>query len=81
MKPKSRFVTDILDDINKEKILGIRAGRDSKHRIIGVWVVVVEGRVFVRSWSLSLRSWWRTFLKDSLGSIFIKDKEISVRTL
>jgi hypothetical protein len=81
MKPKNRFTNDILAAINKGKILGIRAGTDSTHRTIGIWAVVVEGRVFVRSWSLSPRSWWRTFLEDPHGSIFIKDKEISIRTI
>jgi hypothetical protein len=79
MKPKSRFSQDVLATIQKEKILGIRAGRDSTHRIIGLWVVVVEGRVFVRSWSLKPRSWWRTFLEDSYGSVFIGEREIPIR--
>ena len=81
MKSKNSFSDDILAAINKEKILGIRAGRDSTHRVIGIWAVVVEGRVFVRSWSLSPRSWWRIFLEDLHGSIFIKDKEFPVRTI
>jgi hypothetical protein len=61
--------------------LGIRAGRASTHRIIGVWTVVVEKRVFVRSWSMKPRSWWRTFLEDPHGSIFVGEKEIPVRTI
>ena len=81
MRPGSHFTDDILAAIRKEKILGIRAGRDSTHRVIGIWVVVVEGRVFVRSWSLKPRSWWRTFLEDPQGSIFVGDKEIPVRTI
>jgi hypothetical protein len=43
--------------------------------------VVVEGRVFVRSWSRKPRSWWRTFLEDPYGSLFLKDKEILIRTI
>ena len=81
MKPKNHFTDDILAIIHKEKILGIRAGRDSTHRVIGIWVVVVEGRVFVRSWSLKPRSWWRTFLEDPHGSIFVGDKEIPIRAI
>ncbi len=67
--------------IQKEKMLGIRAGRDSAHRVIGIWVVVVEKRVFVRSWSMKPRSWWRTFLEDSYGSMFIGNKEIPIRAI
>ena len=80
MNPKKRFTPDILAAIHKEKILGLRAGSEP-HRTIGIWAVVVEGRVFVRSWSLKPRSWYRTFLEDSSGSIFIADREIPVRAV
>lgn len=76
-----RFPDDILATIRKDKIIGIRAGRHSAHRVIGVWAVVVERRVFVRSWSLKPRSWWRTFLEDPNGSMLVGDREISIRTV
>jgi len=81
MKSENRFPNEILATIHKEKILGIRAGKDSTHRVIGIWAVVVEGRVFVRSWSLKPRSWWRVFLEDSYGSMFIGEREISIRAV
>jgi hypothetical protein len=81
MTGKSRFADDVLTAIKKDKILGIRAGRDSSHRIIGIWAVVVEGRVFVRSWSMKPRSWWRTFLEDPYGSMFVGEKEFPIRAI
>jgi hypothetical protein len=81
MKPQTRFPEGILAAIYRDKILGIRAGRDSTHRVIGIWVVVVEGRVFVRSWSMKPRGWWRTFLEDRYGSMFVGDKEFLIRTI
>jgi hypothetical protein len=66
--------------IRDGKILGLRAGT-GPHRFIGVWAVVVEGRVFVRSWSLKPRSWYRTFLEDPQGAIMIGDREIAVRAV
>ncbi len=81
MKLKNRFPDDIIEKVRKERILGIRAGSDSAHKIIGIWAVVAEGRVFVRSWSLKPRSWWRTFLEDPHGSIFVGEKEISIRAI
>ena len=80
MKPKKRFTDEILGTIRKDKILGIKAGREP-HRVIGIWAVVVEGRVFVRSWSLKPRSWYRTFLEDTYGSIFVADYGIAVRAV
>jgi len=61
-------------------MLGIKAG-GKPHRVIGIWAVVVEGRVFVRSWSRKTRSWYRTFLEDPHGSIFVGDREIPVRAI
>jgi hypothetical protein len=81
MKPKNRFPDEILDSIRKEKIIGIRAGSESTHRVIGIWAVVVERRVFVRSWSKKPRSWWRTFLEDPSGIMTIGRKEFRIRTV
>ena len=66
--------------IRDGKILGIRAGT-KPHRIIGIWAVVVEGRVFVRSWSLKQRSWYRTFRKEPRGVIEVNGRELPVRAV
>ena len=63
MKAKQRFNEELVSFIDRAKGLRIRAGL-SPHRFIGIWAVVVDGRVFVRSWSLKARSWYRTFLKE-----------------
>jgi hypothetical protein len=81
MKNKNRFTDELLATINKDKILGIRAGKDSTHRVIGIWAVVVEGRVFVRSWSPKPRSWWQTFLEDPYGSMFVGEQEFAIRAI
>jgi hypothetical protein len=81
MKPKGSFPKTILESIHKEKIIGIRAGANSAHRIIGIWAVVVEGRVFVRSYSMKPRSWWRTFLEDPHGVLTVGEKEIPIKAL
>ena len=80
MKAKRRFRDDILSAIRNGKILGLRAGAQP-HRFIGLWAVVVEGRVFVRSWSLKPRSWYRTFLEEPRGAIQIGSHEIAVRAV
>jgi hypothetical protein len=79
-KEKRRFPEDILAAIRDSKILGLRAGT-APHRFIGIWPVVVEGRVFVRSWSLKPRSWYRTFLEEPSGAIQIAGREIDVRAV
>ena len=83
MNTTTRFPDGTLAKIHKERILGMRAGRESTHRVIGLWAVVVDGRVFVRSWSMKPRSWWRTLLEDPYGTIFVgKSKRgISIRAV
>jgi hypothetical protein len=80
MTAKRRFPTDIVAAIHTSKILGLRAGTQP-HRFIGIWAVVVEGRVFVRSWSLKPRSWYRTFLEEPQGAIQVAEREIPVRAV
>lgn len=73
-----RFHDDTLAVLRDSKILGIRAG-SQRHRFIRIWVVVVAGRVFVRSWSLKPQGWYRTFLNEPTGVIEIAGREIPVR--
>jgi hypothetical protein len=80
MKGKRRFPDEVLAAIRDGKILGIRAGTQP-HRFIGIWAVVVDGRVFVRSWSLKPRSWYRTFLEEPHGAVQVAGREISVRAV
>jgi hypothetical protein len=80
MVAMARFSQDVVAAIDKGKILGIRAGT-KPHRFIGIWAVVVEGRVFVRSWSLKPRSWYRTFLEEPRGTISVDGREIPVRAV
>ena len=74
------FPKTTLTAIREDKILRIRAGSDP-HRMIGIWAVVVEGRVFVRSWSLKPRSWYRTFLEEPQGEIEVNGRTIPVRAV
>ncbi|HYK03343.1 MAG TPA: DUF2255 family protein [Thermoanaerobaculia bacterium] len=80
MATKRRFDDELVDAIARGKILGIRAGT-KPHRIIGVWVVVVERRVFIRSWSMKPRSWYRTFLEEPVGVMQVGEREIPVRAV
>src|SRR5919206_150427 len=80
MTTKRRFTTEIVAAIRDGKILRIRAGTQP-HRFIGIWAVVVEGRVFVRSWSLKPRSWYRTFLEEPRGAVQVAGREIPVRAV
>jgi len=67
--------------IDESKILGIRAGAQSDHRFIGIWAVVVDGRVFARSWMQKADGWYRTLLDDPLGAIQVGEREVRIRAV
>lgn len=71
------FADAIVESIRNAKILGVRAGAD--HRYTGVWVVVVDGRVFVRSWNDRPTGWFRAFRAEPGGSIQVGEEQIPVR--
>ena len=71
----------VVNAIDRAKILGIRAGARSDHRFTGVWPVVVDRRVFVRSWTLKTGGWYRAFLEEPLGAIQVDGREIRVRAV
>src|SRR5262245_16100802 len=77
MTAARRFSDAALEELARAKLLGVRAG--AEHRYTGVWVVVVEGRAFVRSWNDRPTGWYRAFLAEPQGSIQLAGREIAVR--
>jgi hypothetical protein len=72
------FSKPVIVALEAAKILGVRSG--TEHRFTGVWVVVVNGRVFARSWSDKPTGWFRAFVDDPSGAIQIPGgREIRVR--
>ena len=61
------FSKPLLATVDATKIFGVRAG--TVHRFVAVWAVVVDGRIFVRSWSDKPDGWFRAFLEEPLGAL------------
>jgi hypothetical protein len=76
-----KLPTTVVRAIDASGILGVRAGARSTHRFIGVWPIVVNGRVFARSWSSARGGWYRTFLDDPLGTLQIGNRTVRVRAV
>jgi len=76
-----RFSRAVATALDKSKIIGVRAGLQSPHRFIGIWVVVVAGRVFARSWTRRPDGWFAAFLEDPLGVIEMGSGRIRVRAV
>lgn len=77
MRRPHRFPARLLAQLDESTYLKIRAGQE--HRFIWVWVVVVKGRVYIRSWNDKPAGWYRAFLEEPRGAIQIGEREISVR--
>jgi hypothetical protein len=80
MTARRAFPGTVLTAIQRTKIVGIRAG-DGEHRIIGIWAVVVDGRVYVRSWKLAAGGWWRTFQEQPRGLLTVGRRKFTVRAV
>jgi hypothetical protein len=78
---RRRLPRTVVSAIDASQILGVRAGARSDHRFIGIWAVVVAGRVLARSWSRKADGWYRTFLVDPLGTIQVGERRVRVRTV
>jgi hypothetical protein len=73
MMAAQRFADPDLDAFDRAKIVGVRSGTTHAHT--GVWVVVVERRVFVRSWNDRPTGWYRALRAEPHGTIVLGGKD------
>lgn len=69
-----------LATVRSARRVAIRAG-SAAHRFTSLWAVVVGDRVFVRSWSVKPRSWYRTLLVEPHGVLQLKEREVGFRSV
>lgn len=63
-----KFPNAFLKCINETQITSVRAGK-GREKFTGIWMVVVKGRIFGRSYNLSDRSWYTALLNGDNGDI------------
>jgi len=74
----TRLSRPVVEALDAAKIIGLRAGLEP-HRFLGVWVVVVGGRAFVRPWFNKADSWYRVFLEEPRGVLQVGERELPIR--
>ena len=79
MPASGRLPRAVVAALDTGKALRIRAG--DTHRFIGIWVVVVEGRAFVRSWSVAADGWYRAFRRAPAGAIQLGKRVLPIRAV
>ena len=80
MPARPRFPEDLVATVAKRGSLRVRAGR-APHRFLGIWAVVVDGRVFVRTWNDKPAGWYRAWRADPVGAIEVEKREVPVRAI
>jgi hypothetical protein len=81
-RPRARTLPrPVVAAVEAGKYFGVRAGARSDHRFIGIWMVVVDGRVFARSWTVRPDGWFDTFASDPLGAIEVGGRQVRVRAV
>lgn len=74
------FPATVLAAVRAKASLKVRAGRAS-HRFLGIWAVVVDARIFVRSWNDKPAGWYRAWRADPEGAILVGKRELTVRAV
>lgn len=80
MSARQPFPAPVLATIRSKSSLKVRAGQ-AGHRFLGIWAVVVDDRVFVRSWNDKPTGWYRAWRAEPTGAILVGDKEVAVRAV
>jgi hypothetical protein len=73
-----KFSKAFLKCINETQITSVRAGKD-RTKFTGIWMVEVDSRIFARSYNLSDRSWYTSFLNGNDGDIKCGNEIIPVK--
>jgi hypothetical protein len=74
----ARFPNSMVAEFDATKYLYIRSG---EHRFIAIWVVVVDGRVIVRSWNDKATGWYRAFMEEPRGDVRLGKREVPIRAV
>lgn len=69
---------EALEYIMTHNHTGIKAGSD-RISFLDIWMVVVDGRIFARSWGFAEKSWYNSFLEDPNGAIKCGDAVFSIK--
>lgn len=69
-----------IDYINSHSLIGIKAGFD-RPNFLDIWMVVVDNRIFARSWGFAEKSWYNSFLENPSGQIKCGDVIVPIKAI
>ncbi|KFF10638.1 hypothetical protein IW15_20125 [Chryseobacterium soli] len=68
---------EALEYIKIHNLIGIKAGYE-RQNFLEIWMVVVQDRIFARSWGLAEKSWYNSFIKNPIGEIQCGDFQFTI---
>jgi hypothetical protein len=71
---------EALEYIKTHNLIGIKAGYE-RQNFLEIWMVVVQNRIFARSWGLAEKSWYNSFIKNPIGEIQCGDSQFTINGL
>lgn len=66
--------------IETHNLIGIKAGLN-RETFLDIWMIVVNDRIFARSWGLAEKSWYNSFLQDSKGQIKCGENIFTIKAI
>ncbi len=61
-------IEEVINFIESNTLIGIKAG-EQRETFSEIWMVTYNNRIFARSWGLTERSWYNSFLDNENGKI------------
>lgn len=71
---------EVLEYIKTHNLIGIKAGYE-RQNFLEIWMVVVQNRIFARSWGLAEKSWYNSFIENPIGEIQCADSQFTINAL
>ncbi|HET6227026.1 MAG TPA: DUF2255 family protein [Bacteroidia bacterium] len=66
--------------IRNNNLIGIKAGKE-RDTFLEIWMVVVDDRIFARSWGMAEKSWYNTLKENSQGFLKCGNKIFEMKAI
>jgi hypothetical protein len=72
--------SEVIEYIKTHNLIGLKAG-ETRITFLEIWMVVINERIFARSWGFAEKSWYNTFLSDSNGQIKCGETVFNIKAI
>jgi hypothetical protein len=69
-----------IEFVNNNNLIGIKAGKD-RATFLDIWMVIVDNRIFARSWGFAEKSWYNNFKVDNEGELKCGENILKIKAV